>query len=71
MLSSLAEQCICGTQSFRVFLNAWGVRLTLKCGTGEKGVQTPDVMLLSLTRETVVMVQKILEVYQKRQTRET
>ena len=36
----------------RVTLQAQGVRVTLKCGTGEKGVQTPDVILLSLPRET-------------------
>ena len=47
------------------------VRVSLKCGTREKRVQTPDVILLSLPRETVVMVQKSLEVSQERQTRET
>ena len=36
----------------RVTLHAQEVRVTLKCGTGEKGVQTPDVILLSLPRET-------------------
>ena len=37
----------------------------------EKVVHTPDVSLLSLPRETVVLVQKILEVFQNCQTRET
>ena len=55
----------------RVTLKALGVRVTLKCGTREKGVQTVDVILLSLPRETVVMVLKILEVSWKRQNRET
>ena len=70
MLSRLAERISVG-QNPSSNLKARGVRVTLKCGTGEKEVQTPDVILLSLPRETVVMVQKILEVYQTRQTRET
>ena len=37
---------------------ARGVRVTLKCGTREKGVQTPDAILLSLPREIVALVQK-------------
>ena len=48
---------------------ARGVRVALKFVTGEKGVQTPDVILSSLPRETVVLVQS-LEVSQKLQTRE-
>ena len=71
MLPGLAAQRICGTKFFEITLQALGIRVVLKCGTGEKGVQTPDVILLSLPRETVVLVQKSLEVSQKRLPRET
>ena len=55
----------------RVTLQARGVRVTLKCGVREKGVHPPDIILSSLPRESVVMVQKCLGVPWKRRTRET
>ena len=70
MLSRLAQRVSVG-QNPSSNPKARGVRVTLKCGTGEKGVQTPDVILLNLPLETVVKVQKSLEVSQKRQTRGT
>ena len=48
-----------------------GYKRALKSGTGKKGVQTPDIILFSQPWETVSMAQKILEVSQKRQPRET
>ena len=55
----------------RVTPKARGVRHTLKCGAGKKEVQTQDVVLFSMPRETESMEQKILEVFQKRKPRET
>ena len=69
MLLRLAESVTVG-QNPSSNPKARGVRVTLNCGTREKGVQTPDFILLSLPRETVVLVQKSLEVTQERQTRE-
>ena len=69
MLPRLAERVPVG-QNPLSNPEAWRVRATLKCGTKEKGVQTLDVLPLSLPRETAVMVQKSLEATQKRQTRE-
>ena len=55
----------------RVTLKPRGVQETLKCGLGKKEVQNPDGILFSMPRETESMVQKILEVSQKRMPRET
>ena len=55
----------------RVTQKALGVRDTLKCGLGKKEVQTPDVILFSMPRETESTAQKNLEVSQKRKLRET
>ena len=56
----------------RVTLKARGVRDTLKGGTGAKGVQTPEVILFSQPRETVILVciKNILEVSQIRLPRQ-
>ena len=70
MMSRLAESVTVG-QNLSSNPKSQGVRVTLKCGIREKGVQTLDVILLSLPRDTLVMVQKILEISQKRQNRET
>ena len=48
-----------------------GVRETLKCGHGKKEVRNPDGILFSMPRETESMVQKFLEVSQRRKLRET
>ena len=69
MLLRLAESVTAG-QNPSSNNEAQGVRVALKCGTREKGVQSSDVLPLSLPRETVVLGQKSLEVSQKRQTRE-
>ena len=63
MLSRLATRRICGTV-LRVKQKARGVRNTLKCGPGKKGVQTPDDVLLSESRRNrkLRMVQTILEI---------
>ena len=44
----------------RVTLRAPGVRDTLKSETGEKGAKAPDVILLSLPQDTVVMCKRSL-----------
>ena len=69
MLPRLAERVLVG-QNPLSNREAWRVRAVLKCGTREKGVQTLDVLPLSLPRETAVTGQKSLEATQKRQTRE-
>ena len=69
MLPHLAERVFVGQNPLSNPI-AWRVRVTLKCRTREKGVPTPDAILLSLPRDTVVLVQKSLQVSQKRQTRE-
>ena len=43
----------------------------LKCGHGKKEMQNPDGILFSMPRETESMIQKILEVSQRRKPRET
>ena len=58
MLPRLAESVIVG-QNLSSNPEAWGVDVTLKCGTGEQRVQTLDVVLLCLAREAVVLVQKV------------
>ena len=50
MLSRLAAQRICGA-IVRVTLKTRGVRDTLKCELGKKGVQTLDVVLFSELRK--------------------
>ena len=60
-----------GEKIIRVTLKAWGVQEILKCGPGKKKVQTLEVVLFSMPRETESMTQKILEVSQKRKPRET
>ena len=55
----------------RVTVKALGVQETLKCGPGKRELQNPDGILFSMPRETESMVQKILEVSQKRMPRET
>ena len=55
MLSRLAAQRISETKILRVSLKARRVRDTLQCGPGNKGVQTPDVVLISELRKSVVM----------------
>ena len=56
MLSRLAESVLLVGHNPSSNPKAWGVQVTLKCGTGEKGVQTPDVLPSSQPRETVVLV---------------
>ena len=48
MLLRLAESVIVRQKILRVTTKAQRVRLALKCGIREKGVQTPDVLPLSL-----------------------
>ena len=55
----------------RVTLIARRVQETLKCGPGKKEVQTPEVVLFSMPRETESMTQKKKKVSQKRKPRET
>ena len=66
MLSRFATMRICGTRFFREALKAREVQETLKCGLGKKEVKNPDGTLFSMPRETVSIVQKILEVLQRR-----
>ena len=58
-------------KTIRVTPKARGVQETLKFGPGKKEMQNPDGILFSMPRETESMVQKILEVSQKRNPRET
>ena len=55
----------------RVTLQVQEVQETLNCGLGKKEVKNLDGILFSMSRETERMVQKILDVSQKRMHRET
>ena len=72
-LSLLAAQRICETKFFKQPLKIRGVRDTLKCEPGKKGIRTPSVVLISELRiESYEKFRRLWRsVSQRRMPRET